>query len=921
MAETAVSLLFNQVSIWLQEERKLLGGLREEVEYICGEMGQMRAFLRVADAKEDSDPHLKEWVRQVREISYDTEDVLDRYMLRFAHHDAYGFSAFKKIYDLIKNLKARHQIASDIERIKLRVANVSNSQQMYKDMGPYSSSSLVTNTLYDGRGDALLLEEAEVVGFEKPKKQLLEWLRSTDYGLQVISVVGMAGLGKTTLVKKVYDNISMKMHFVHLVWITVSESFKVEHLLQDMINQLLDEIKQPPPQGLEDMNANGMREYVYNFLRNRNYVIVLDDIWRLDAWEAIRYAFPRSNTSGRGCIIITTRYNNIAKAASDESNGHVYSLEPLAAKEAKKLFYRKAFQGKQCPYYLNEISENILKRCEGLPLAIVVIGGLLHTKNNRIDEWELFNRSLCSELKEDNLKRIWTLLSLSFYDLPYYLKACFLYLGIFPEDQLLEKATVIRLWIAERFVEAKQGKTMEETAEGYLNELFNRSLIQVAETSNDGRPRNFHIHDLLREYIISKSLEQNMVVVHNQGRPDKIHNSISCTQQPCKFEYLRSLLFFGSVDSECGPILYKVLRSGCKLLKVLNLRKAPLEIIPNEVFKCYHLEYLSLRDTEVKLIPKAIGNLRKLETLDLKRSRVTELPIEILKLQRLQYLLVYRYKVDYGYIQFDNIQSFKAPYEIGKLLSLQKLCYIDAGSGVNGVKIVSEIGKLTELQRLCITKLKREDGLDLCSSLAKLTKLRSLCIYSIDESEVIDLQHSQSPPFTLSFLRTLVLQGCLERVPHWIPSLNALTDLRLRWSRLKEDPLQYLQGLPNLQVLSIHYAYEGEELSFKAGGFQKLKELSVTRLFGLRWMRVEKGSMARLNKMTVTNCKEMTEVPVGIEHLSEVEYVDFRDMAEEFVERLYEDKRIEGDRWKLKHVHGGVRVVNWEDDEWKVRLL
>ncbi|KAG8387053.1 hypothetical protein BUALT_Bualt03G0213000 [Buddleja alternifolia] len=639
MAESSISLLFNQLSVLLREEHKLLGGLKDEAEYIRCEIGQMRAFLRVADAKEESDPQLKEWVRQVREIAYDTEDVLERYMLRFPHHDTHGFSEYlKTFYVLMKNLKARHQLAREIQTIISRVDNASKSQQTYKDiytiMLQSSSSTANTNTWYDGRGDALQLEETEVVGIEKPKKQLLQWLSYSDYELKVISVVGMAGLDKTTLVK------------------------------------------QPPPQGLKDMNAD-------------------------------------------------------SNATCSENNGHVYSLEPLPKQESKELFCRKAFSGKSCPLYLEQICSSILKRCEGLPLAIVVIGGLLATKNNRIEEWEMFNRGLGLELKGDNLKRFSKLLSLSFYDLPYYLKACFLYLSIFPEDHYLEKATVIRLWVAEGFVEAKQGKTMEEIAEGYLNELFNRSLIQVAETSRDGRPRNFHIHDLILEYIVSKSREQNMV-----------------------------------------------LQSGCRFLKVLDLRRAPLNVIPNEVFQLYLLEYLSLRDTEVKLIPKSIGNLRKLEILDLKRSRVTELPIEILKRERFRNLLVYRYTFT-GYHQFDTIKSFKASYEIGKLLSLQKLCYIDVGEEINGMKLVREIGKLTMLRRLCISNLRREDGEEFCSSLAKLTNLRSLGVGSVG-GELMDLQYSLNLPF----LRTLELMGCLERVPQWISSLSALTRLCLRWSKL-----------------------------------------------------------------------------------------------------------------------------------------
>ncbi|XP_073152656.1 disease resistance protein PIK6-NP-like [Henckelia pumila] len=326
-------------------------------------------------------------------------------------------------------------------------------------------------------------------------------------------------------------------------------------------------------------------------------------------------------------------------------------------------------------------------------------------------------------------------LSLSYYDLPYHLKACFLYLSIFPEDEMLLKWKIIRLWIAEGFVEAKEGYTPEEVADSYLNELLNRSLIQVADTYEDGRPRKFRIHDILRNFIISKSKEQNLLTVgcgEEGSCPDKIRRMAisTSTKESCNFKYLRSLFWLEYfADSESGMMMFqKVLGGRCRLLKVLDIRGAPIDSIPTQVFQ---LKYLSLRSTNIKLIPKSIGNLENLETLDLKESEVTELPIEILKLHKLRHLLVYTYGD--AEIFHSIARSLKAPYAIGcNLTCLQKLCFIDADEA-DGIKIVREIGKLTQLRKLGITKLRREDGKDLCSSLGKLTKLRTLYIYSIED--------------------------------------------------------------------------------------------------------------------------------------------------------------------------------------------
>ncbi|XP_073152655.1 disease resistance protein RPM1-like [Henckelia pumila] len=239
---------------------------------------------------------------------------------------------------------------------------------------------------YDTRGDALLLEEAEVVGIEKPKKQLLEWLMQSDDGLKVISVVGMGGLGKTTLVKKIYDDASVKANFNSHVWITFSENFDEDNLLREMIKDLVNEIMVPPPQNLEAMTGLKLKECVNKFLKDKTYMIVLDDVWKVVAWESIRLAFPR--TSVRGRIIITTRLEEVGKAACCETNGHLYHLNRLAPAKSEELFYRKAFPRSSCPPCLTEISRSILRRCDGLPLAIVVVGGLLATKNNNLGRLE-----------------------------------------------------------------------------------------------------------------------------------------------------------------------------------------------------------------------------------------------------------------------------------------------------------------------------------------------------------------------------------------------------------------------------------------------------------------------------------------------------------------------------------------------------
>ncbi|PQP97199.1 disease resistance protein RPM1-like [Prunus yedoensis var. nudiflora] len=549
---------------------------------------------------------------------------------------------------------------------------------------------------------------------------MVGWLVKGSSGREVVSVAGMGGMGKTTLAKQVYDAAQVKKHFKVRAWITVTQSFKLGEILKHMIEQLHQAIRIPVPQGINNMSTNQLKTVIKEFLQKRRYLIVLDDVWHLCGWDALKYTLPNNTCGSR--VILTTRNADVASTTCVESRGN------------------------------------------------------------------------------DKLKDLKNVLSLSFNDLPYYLKSCFLYLSIFPEDHQIKHTRLIRLWIAEGFIETKESKTLEDVAEDYLNELLNRSMIQAAETTPDGRVQKFRIHDLWREIITSKTRDQNFATIakeYNMPWPDK--------------------------------------SGACQYITRCNMYSNTAEVV-----NLFFLKYLSLKDTRVKTIPTWIGKLQNLETLDLKNSRVTELPVEILKLQHLRHLLVYRY--EFLPHEFHSKYGFKVLGKIGALTSLQKLCFIEVNQ--DGGAILIELGKLVQLRRLGIVKMRKEYGKAFCSSIEKLTKICSLSVTSVEEDEIIDLEYLSSP---LLLLQRLYLRGRLETLPHWIPFLLGLVKLYLKRSRLKDDPLVFLQYLPNLVHLLLSEAFEGDTLRFGAGGFKKLKHLCLDKSDQLRCIWVEAEQCLVLN--------------------------------------------------------------------------
>ncbi|XP_027157289.1 disease resistance protein RPM1-like [Coffea eugenioides] len=754
MAATVVSFVSNHLATLLREEGSLLGGLRKEVQLIKDELGHMKAFLKVAEAKEDDDPRLQEWINQVREAAYDIEDVLDEFVLRFAGYRHHGFcGSLQRILKAIKSLRARHQVASEIQSIKSRIKNISEGRQRYQvEFGidhRVTGSSTMNDSWRYSRDDAFLVEEAKLVGIDQPKQHLIsKLLEGHDHQLKVISVVGMAGLGKTTLVKKVHEDPDVRKNFPVRAWVTVSQTCDFPKLLRDLIWQLHKELNKSVPQFIESISIIELKKFVKDFLQQAGrYAIVFDDVWDVEFWNEIKFALPEGNYGNR--VMLTIRKADVASASCTESQDYVYKKKPLSIEDSWTLFCNKIFKGNRCPTHLMDVAKAVLDKCDGLPLAIVAIGGLLASKDvSRIDEWEMIQHSLGGELEgTGKLERVKRILSLSYNDLPSHLKPCLLYLSIYPEDYLIDCQTLIPLWIAEKFVEWREGMSIEDVAWGYLSELISRSLIQAAKVFYEGLPDKCQIYDLLREVILIKSREQNMVTV-TTGQPmtwpsEKVrrlalHSSSNSSniqyhqqRQFYSFEHLRSFIAVSSTNPLLSKtFLSEVLRSS-KLLKVLDLRGEEIEETPNEIFSLLHLTYLSLYGTKVARVPRAIGKLQHLEHLNLGNTGVRELPVEILKLLKLRLLRVCQQvdpsDSDYGY------HGFKGPSKLGGLLALQRLNTIDASSGS---VIVKEIGKLTQLRVLYITQLRREDGKELCSSLVNLTSLQQLRIASVGKGDL-----------------------------------------------------------------------------------------------------------------------------------------------------------------------------------------
>ncbi|XP_008777694.4 disease resistance protein RPM1-like [Phoenix dactylifera] len=924
MAEAAVLLAVQKIGVALGGEalRKasslfsLWTQLPGSMSRIKSELLVIQAFLCHIDTRTDNSQVLEAWVQEVRKLAYGVEDIMDEYIYLIAQQQGSGLGGY------LKKIVKGCQIAARLKELETNLVHHSQMKERWmktteEAMG--SSSRNASEMQQNLAVSSHFMDEDDLVGIDKNKKKITEWLYDEDLAWSIMSVWGMGGLGKTTLVNNVYK--SERKKFECHAWIFVSQTYEVDDLLRRMIEELDENEKvEKVPIDLRGMDYRRLVERVRLFLEKKRFLIILDDVWDLKAFYAIRDAINVDDNNGSR-IIITTRIAEVASLAHDSRK---LELRVLQRTQAWDLFCKKAFwknKERRCPQELEELGEKIVSKCQGLPLAIVSLGSLLSLREKTKSEWEKIYDQLSWELNNNpNLDNVKHVLNLSYNYLPRYLKNCFLHCSMFPEDHVLQRKRLTRLWIAEGFVEERGSSTMEVVAEDYLKELIHRCMLQVAKKNRFGRIKHCRMHDIVRDLAVPLSKKENFSVVlddlqmvgktGDETRRLSVHNYSNEIQSSMELPRLRTFMVFDRSMSSSSSS-FSSLCSSSRYLTVLDLQGISIERVPDEIGDLFNLRFLGLRKTKVKVLPKSLGRLRNLQTLDLMHSEIEKLPSTTRNLKKLRHLFAEKF-LDPNYSNINNRRGVQALKGLWNLKDLQTLQAVEAN-----MEFVKWLGNLTQLRSVRIWKVSGIHCKDLCASLSRLRYLSGLSLNASNENEILQLGGWDHPP---QHLLRLYLVGRLAEGTMELPSFRALGAslriLQLGWSGLVEDPIHSLSQLTNLVQLTLMKAYDGQRLWFGTGCFLNLKRLFLLDMPQLNQVEVEDGAMPRLDFLTLDGLPVLKDVPRGIEYLTSLQTLYLKDLHPEFRGRFEESD----DKNKIQRILNAYYIFKRGDETKYERL-
>ncbi|XP_057792725.1 putative late blight resistance protein homolog R1A-10 [Salvia miltiorrhiza] len=787
------------ISLPIQQVESLTQKINFLLEFLEG-YNPHRGYSKEADPLES----------RIADAAYAAEHAIESHIFDQLTNNGENMSSDGLYEALEKVIEEMALIEEEAKQIQARVGvqHQLHTKSTTSDSSRSSSSSIP--------------QQSSMVGADDVKLQLMDKLTSDRLHLQIIPIVGMGGSGKTTLARTIYEERLIKEHFDICAWATISQEYSIREMSAVVLRQFNIGVD-------DDLNEDGLGEKLYKHLYGRRYLIIMDDMWSIDVWDRVRNYFPNNKNGSR--IVVTTRLSDLA---STLSNSDSLGMKLLDEADSWELLSKTVFGEEGCPLELEEVGKHIGKSCKGLPLSIVVIGGLLAKSKHERECWEEIGENLNASVNLEDDERCLKILYMSYKQLPIHLKPCFLYMGVFPEDKVIRMSELIRYWVAEGFVKAVSGKSLEEIAQEYLKDLIGRNLVLESLVE-----RNFEkwgekccqIHDLLRDLCLREAEKERFY--------NSASDNVGISVLP-PMSQARSLTW--NDQQELSPL-------NMSLMRIVKWNKS--HKIQEDLFA--HIDQLvNSRVLETGFLtriegdfPCSIWRFWNLQTLIVSTIREVTAPTDFWYMPRIRH------------VQISNLRLTNPPNEqddivLGNLHSLGKV--LDFKCSVQVVKKIPNIKELAFHNRG-----KRDDEMYCLSNLDCLTKLESLNCW-ISRRSAINFPHS---------LKSLVIHyGCWEDILDKVGVLPHLQKLTLLQGSFKEGKWETTEGqFRSLKFFTLYFCENLEIWKIESSHFPCLERLHLTGQINLQEIPLEFAEIPTLREIVVGYCRD--SVVVSAKRISE----------------------------------------------------
>lgn len=828
----AGSIIEKLGSATLGKELGLLFGVNNELQKLKKSVSAIKAVLLDAEDKQADNHQIRDWLQKLQDAVYYADDLVDEFNTEALRRRVMSRGRMAKKVNIF--LSSSNQVAFML-KIGRRIQTVRETLNEIKDGRDFYLMERLeeTRVFPRARETHSFVRKEEVIGREGDKLAIMKLLldSESEENVSVIPIVGIGGLGKTTLAQHVFNDENVQKHFELRIWVCVSDIFDLKLLVEKIIKSIT--LKSPGNLELEQLQFHLRRE-----IDGKRYLLVLDDVWNEDGekWRRLERLLMGGAKGSR--VLVTTRSDMVAKITQTMQP---YKLSGLDSVNSWSLFKTIAFDKGQEPENATVLATGmvIIEKCRGVPLAIKTIGSILYFKR-RETEWSSFMENDLAKIpqREDD---ILPTLKQSYNHLPSHLKHCFAYCRLFPKGREIDVQKLIRLWMAQGFIKpSDQSQCLEDVGYEYFMDLLWRSFFQDPKLDDWGNVKRVKVHDLMHDLAVlvagtgNITIDRSMENYHEKIRHVSFDSKFN---QPWKLppsllkknKTVRTFIspkynawhgyqqeFLGSSEKKLRWLNGDAVLFGFKSLRTLDLKALNMKKLPNSLGKLKHLRYLDVSQNNIKMLPSSTTRLQNLQTLILSHCReLIRLPEDMKNLVNLRHLQTY------GCRKLSYMP--RGLGELAALHSLDRFVVADKSNVARHAGGLSELGSLNNLgAELSIENLghgKNAASELRAANLKDKQHLQSLVLFwrygcegdqtSVVENDEMSLDVLQ-PHSNMKALKVVNFMGL--RIASWLSTLNNLVKFELM-SCEKCQHLPDLHELPFLKELTLYALISLEYIS------------------------------------------------------------------------------------------------------------